>query len=156
MILKITMKITNLLLLVILIDLLSCEKHEEKSPTDASSIEIAGNWEIIRITGGHIGRPWIPDWYKYLYIKPNAEFGFFNDTILLACGIITTEADSNNDLWYKFNVDSTKIEPSVPLPTYLPKRVNLLDSKNLVLADPCCDLNTYIFVKTKRKSEFDW
>jgi len=152
------MKITNLLLLVILIGFLSCEKHEDKLPIDASSIEIAGNWEIIRITGGPIGRPLPPDWYeyKYLYIKPNAEFGFFNDTILLACGIITSEADSNNDLWYKFNVDSTKIVPTVLLPTNLPQRVNLLDSKNLVLADPCCELNTYIYVKTKRKSEFDW
>ncbi|MBR4620633.1 MAG: hypothetical protein IKO46_06590 [Salinivirgaceae bacterium] len=150
------MKKVIIFLLVLFVCILSCGNHEESTTLDLSSIKIAGNWELIHISGGFMGESWITDDYKYLYIKPDAEFGFFNDTALLAVGVITTETDSHNDLWYRFNVDSTKVVPTVPLPTNLPKMVTLLDAKNLVLSDPCCELCTYAYKKTKIKREFDW
>ena len=143
-----TMKIINSLLLILLFVFLSCEKHEEKSPDDISSIKIAGNWEIIRISGGIIGQTYAPN-FKYLNINHNGDFSFLNDTDEIARGTIITETDSNNDLWYKFNVDSTESEPTVPLPTYFPKVVSFLDSNNLILSDPCCDLYTYEFTRVK-------
>ncbi|MBO7593849.1 MAG: hypothetical protein J6T12_02680 [Salinivirgaceae bacterium] len=141
------MKAMNLLCVVLFVGLLSCEKHEGNSSTPESAIEIAGDWEIVSISGGITGRAIVSSYFKYLSIKLNGEFCFSNDTAILAIGTIKTEIDSRNDIWYYFNVDSTKYLPIVPLPTNFPKTVLQIDSEKLVLADPCCDLYSYIFVK---------
>ncbi|MBO4601944.1 MAG: hypothetical protein J5651_02150 [Salinivirgaceae bacterium] len=141
------MKARNLFCVVLFLGLLSCEKHEGNSSNSESAIEIAGDWKIVSISGGITGHAIVSSYFKYLSIRPNGEFLFSNDTAILAIGNIKTETDSRNDVWYYFDVDSTKYLPIVPLPTHFPKTVLQIDSENLVLADPCCDLYSYIFVK---------
>ena len=98
--------------MILFIVFLSCEKHEENS----SSNPIVGYWELVKISGGFSGKIWTPDECAYLNIKSDGSFGFYNATGRLAVGTITTETDSNNDVWYWFNIDSTKSSFDAPLP----------------------------------------
>ena len=146
------MKTKNLFLMILFIVFLSCEKHEENS----SSNPIVGYWELVKISGGFSGKIWTPDECAYLNIKSDSSFGFYNATGRLAVGTITTETDSNNDVWYWFNIDSTKSSFDAPLPmsTTEPKRATLYDANHshcLSLSDPCCDMFQYDFEKVKEE-----
>jgi len=144
------LKMKNLLLLILFVCFLACQKHGD---TVSASLQIAGKWELIRKTGGFAGASQTLDAHDYLIIRPDSTFGFYNVTGgRLAVDAMTTETKPDNIIWYKFNIDSANSLPVLPMSTSFPKMATLFDadhSHHLILSDPCCDLYSYEFINIK-------
>jgi hypothetical protein len=127
----------------------SCEKQDESLQVSIFPIEycnIIGTWEIKSISGGISGDNYIPN-FKYLQIKSDGDFIFLRDSYSIASGSIICKTDSEKELILSFSLDSIYSLEVINMSTFYPKHIKLVDSNQLILIDPCCDLFTYTFKK---------
>lgn len=126
----------------------SCEINEQFPYSDIipeDMWDIIGMWQIDNISGGLAGWSYEPN-FDFLSIRPNGCFSFIDNSSEIASGNIEF-VDYDEDTLLFFNLDSIFPLSVVNMGLYFPKYIMKLETTTLILADPCCDLFTYSFIK---------
>ena len=134
------MEITRLFFLIMLLCSLSisCEKNDTPKP---DTTELEGIWVLFEVTGGIHGEGYTPP-FNLIRFEGDQYSLWINDEQVSA-GTFVYDEDAEHGLAFQPTTQS----PAVGFEQQ-PKSVQLEENDNrLVLADPCCDLYTYRFVR---------
>ena len=117
----------------------ACEKSSDTQETN----ELIGTWDLIKVTGGFSGAGY-PAKFDALRIK-TSEFELLKAKSSIYTGAYTLKPTTGTPDSFKI---SSSVQPIIDGFSNYDKTISL-SKDNLVLSDPCCDLYTYEFTRTK-------
>ena len=115
----------------------------EKSSDNQENNELIGTWDLIKVTGGFSGAGY-PAKFDALRIK-TSEFELLKAKSSIYSGAYTLKPITGTPDSFKI---TSSVQPIIDGFSNYDKTISL-SKDNLVLSDPCCDLYTYEFTRTK-------